>query len=105
MVKGKSKSAAQTKARYNLKQVGTALSDYAQQSAQVDTSNAVDVQEQAQQIESEIKRLEELKTGTKRADGETDFYFRQPRREPKGVAAVAARKAADGVSRHAVPLS
>jgi len=80
----KGKSGARTKARDNLKQVGSALQDYAQESAQVDARNAADVQEQAQQIEAEIRRLEELKTETKRADGDTDFYFKQPQRRPEG---------------------
>ncbi len=81
----KSKSAARTKARGNLKQVGSALQDYAQQSAQADARNAADVQEQAQRIEAEIRRLEELKTDTKRVDGGTDFYFQQPQRRPERV--------------------
>jgi prepilin-type processing-associated H-X9-DG protein len=81
----KGKSGARTKARDNLMQVGSALQDYAQQSAQVDARNAADVQEQAQQIEAEIKRLEELKTDAKRADGDTNFYFKQPRRRPEDV--------------------
>ncbi len=72
------KSGAGSKARSNLKQVGSALSDYAQQSAEVDTRNAAEVQQQAQQIEAEIKRLEETKTDTRRVDGNADFYFRAP---------------------------
>jgi len=79
------KSAARTKARYNLKQVTSALQNYAQQSAQVDAVNAADVQEQAQQIEAEIKRLDELKTDAKRADGDASFYFEPSRRQPEGV--------------------
>ncbi len=71
-------SGAGSKARSNLKQVGSALSDYAQQSAEVDTRNAAEVQLQAQQIEAEIKRLEETKTDTRRVDGNADFYFRAP---------------------------
>jgi hypothetical protein len=78
----KGKSAAQTKARDNLKQVSVTLHGYTQQSSQVDAKNAAAVQEQAQQIQAEIGRLEELKTDVKRADSETSFYFAQPRREP-----------------------
>ncbi|MCD4726390.1 MAG: hypothetical protein K8R46_01920, partial [Pirellulales bacterium] len=81
----KGKSASQKKARYNLKQIDEALHGYAHQSAQVDAKNAADVQEQAQQIQAEIRRLEELKTDTKRTDGETTFYFTQPRQEPDAV--------------------
>jgi hypothetical protein len=79
---GKGKSAAQTQARNNLKQVGLALQDYARQGGQGEAKNAADVQVQAQQIQAEIGRLEELKTDANRADGETRFYFDQPRREP-----------------------
>jgi hypothetical protein len=80
----KGKSAARTKARANLKQVGSALQDYAQESARVDARIAADVQEQAQQIEAEIRRLEELKTETRRVDGDPDFYFKQPPGRPEG---------------------
>ena len=57
----KQKSGAGTKARQNLKQVGSSLQDYAHESAQVDTRNAAEFQQQAQQIEAEIRRLEETK--------------------------------------------
>jgi hypothetical protein len=81
----KGKSGARTKARDNLKQIGSALQGYAEQSAQVDATIAADVQEQAQQIEAEIRRLDELKTEAKRADTDTDFYFKQPQQRPEGV--------------------
>jgi hypothetical protein len=84
---GRGKSAAQEKARYNLKQVGAALHGYAQQSAQVDARTAADVQEQVQQIQTEIGRLAELKTDVKRADGETAFYFKQPPQTMNAVGA------------------
>jgi hypothetical protein len=78
----KDKSGAGTKARSNLKQVGSALSDYAQQSAQVDTRNAAEVQQQAQQIEAEIRRLEETKTGGRQVGDAIDFYFEMPPERP-----------------------
>ena len=78
---GKGTSAVQTQALSNLKQVGLALQDYARQGGQGDARNAADVQEQAQQIQAEIGRLEELKTDVRRADGETSFYFDQPRQD------------------------
>jgi len=81
----KGKSAARSKAQYNLKEVGSALETYAQQSTQVEAKNAADVQKQAQLIEAEIRRLESLKTDAKRADGDTAHYFTQPRQEPEGV--------------------
>ncbi|MBN2293733.1 MAG: DUF1559 domain-containing protein [Pirellulales bacterium] len=85
----KGKSAAHEKARYNLKQAGSALHDYSEQSAQVDAANSADVQEQVQQIESQIKRLEELKTYSTRAEGETDFYFKKSQQKTQaGKAAV-----------------
>ncbi len=82
----KGRSAAQTKARYNLKQVGTALRDYAEQSAQVDTSNALEVQEQAQRIESEIQQLEQ-KAEAERIAGGRAFYFETPQSRGKGTEA------------------
>lgn len=45
------------------------------------------MQEQAQQIEAEIRRLEELKTDTKRVDADASFYFTQPRQRPEGIQA------------------
>jgi prepilin-type N-terminal cleavage/methylation domain-containing protein/prepilin-type processing-associated H-X9-DG protein len=80
----KGKSAVQIKARDNLKQVGQAVQSYARQSVQADARNAAEVQEQAQQIETEIKRLEEQRTDTKRADRDTTFYFVTPQRGPMG---------------------
>jgi hypothetical protein len=81
----KGRSAARQKARDNLKQIGSALQTYAEQSAPVDVTIAADVQEQAQQIESEIRRLDELKTDAKRMDGDTTFYFKQPPQPAEGV--------------------
>ena len=80
------KSAAQVKARYNLKQIGSALQSFARESIRVDAMNAPDVQQQAQQIEAEIKRLEELKTDAVGVHG-VEFYFEAPPREggPKGA--------------------
>ena len=78
----KRKSGAGTKARANLKQVGSALQDYAQESAQVDTRNAAEFQVQAQQIEAEIRLLEETKTGVRGGYGDTDRYFKQPSVRP-----------------------
>ena len=74
----KRKSGAGTKARANLKQVGSALQDYAQESAQVDTRNAAEFQEQAQQIEAEIRRLEETKSDARGGYGDTNLYFERP---------------------------
>ena len=70
-------SAARSKAKYNLKQIGSALQDYAQQSAEVDARNAADVRQQSQQIELDIKRLEDLKVDAARGDGDANYYFRQ----------------------------
>ena len=81
----KRKSGAGTKARANLKQVGSALQDYAQESAQVDTRNAAEFQEQAQQIEAEIRRLEETKSDAKGGYGDTNLYFKQPSVRPDGA--------------------
>jgi prepilin-type processing-associated H-X9-DG protein len=80
----RSGSAARTKAQDNLKQVGVALDDYAGQAALTGAKNAADVQAQAQQIAAEVKRLEELKSESRRADDET-YYFKQPSAEPKGA--------------------
>ncbi len=69
------KSGASRKAMSNLKQLGSALSDYAQQSAEGVTKNAAEVQEQAQQIEAGIKRLDEAKSDARRAEQDFDLYF------------------------------
>jgi len=74
----KGKSGARSKARDNLKEIGAALQSYAAQDVGAEAINAAEVQEQAQQIEADIKRLDELKPDTKRADSDTSFYFRQP---------------------------
>lgn len=84
----KSKSAARTKAIENLMQAGSAVESYAQQRAPVDAKNAADVQQQAQQIGAEIRRLEELKTDAKRPDADTDFYFAKPQRPEAARAGV-----------------
>ncbi|NUQ63300.1 MAG: DUF1559 domain-containing protein [Pirellulales bacterium] len=81
----KGKMGARSKAQYNLEKVGSALQDYAQQSAQVDAKNAAEVQQQAQQIEAEIKRLEEQKPDAKRTGGDADFYFEPLRQQPEGA--------------------
>ena len=62
------KSGASKKAMSNLKQLGSALSEYSQQSADVVTKNAAEVQEQAQQIEAGIKLLGESKSDARRGD-------------------------------------
>ncbi|MHB8952966.1 MAG: DUF1559 family PulG-like putative transporter [Pirellulaceae bacterium] len=72
------KSGASKKALSNLKQLGSALSDYAQQSGEVVTKNAAAVQEQAQQIEAGIKLLGESKTDARRSEREFDLYFDWP---------------------------
>jgi len=87
VAKTKGKSGARSKARDNLKEIGSALQNYAEQSAQTEAINAAEVQEQAQQIEADIRRLDELKTDTKRADSDTSFYFKQPQQAPAGVQA------------------
>lgn len=74
----KGKSGAGTKARWNLKQVGSSLQDYAQESAQVDTSNAAEFQQQAQQIEAEIRRLEATNGEPMGGYGDTKDYFVTP---------------------------
>jgi len=75
----KGKSAARKKAQSNLKEIGSALRGYAQQDGCVDAKIAADVQEQAQQIEAEIRRLEEQKAGATRAERDTTLYFEQRR--------------------------
>jgi hypothetical protein len=81
----KSQSAAQLKAVSNLKQVGLAVSDYAKKSTDVETKNAADVQEQANQIEAEIKRLDARKIGDRKADVETALYFKRPAKATVGA--------------------
>jgi hypothetical protein len=81
----KGKSGVVTKARYNLKQAGSALRSYAQERAEVDARNAADVQEQAQQIEADIRRLDEMETDTRRDDGDASLYFEQAPGRPQRV--------------------
>jgi len=81
----KGKSAARTKAWSSLQQIGSELQDYAQETGQVGAPIAADVQQQAQQIEAEIKRLEELKPDTRRADDEAAWYFGRERTGPEGT--------------------
>jgi len=69
------KTGASKKAMSNLKQFGTALSDYAQQSAEEVTENAAEVQEQAQQIEAGIKMLGESKSDVRRGERDLELYF------------------------------
>jgi prepilin-type processing-associated H-X9-DG protein len=77
----KGTSKAGTKARNNLKQLGSALSNYAQQGAQIDApaeaENRRAVQQQAQQLEAEIKQLQQTETDAQTVDGDVTFYFRQ----------------------------
>jgi hypothetical protein len=81
-------SAAQRIARENLQQSSAALHGYSQQNAPVDASNAVVVQEQAQQIQAEIQRLEHAKGEARRAGGETGLYFQPPQRKAEGAMGV-----------------
>ena len=74
----RSKSGASKKALSNLKQLGSALSDYAQQSSSGIAKNAADVQVQAQQIEAGIKLLDESKLETRRGERSLSLYFDQP---------------------------
>ncbi len=69
------KSAAKVKAQANLKQLGTAVHEYARQGEMANAANSIDVQQQAQQLEAEIKRIESQKADTTRADGQATFYF------------------------------
>jgi hypothetical protein len=85
VARSKGGSAAQEKARDNLKQVDAALYEYAQQSAEVDAAIAADVQEQAQQIAADIQQLPGLEAATARAGGDTADYFRPPGRRPDEV--------------------
>ncbi len=75
-------SGAGTKATWNLKQIGSSLQDYAQESAHVDTTNAAEFQQQAQQIEAEINRLEETKAVPQSGYGDASAYFREPAASP-----------------------
>jgi len=77
------KSAAREKARYNIKGMGSELQHYARQPVRTEAENAADVQQQAQQLEAEVKRLEEWKPDMKRADDDAGSYFRQP--QPKAA--------------------
>ena len=72
------KSGAGIKAWSNLQQADSALQNYSQQVAQVDARNAADVQQQAQQLEAEIKRLHGMKSDTASADDDTRRYFTAP---------------------------
>ena len=78
-------SGAGIKARANLKQVGLALRDFAQESAQVDARNAAEFQKQAQQVQTEIKRLEDTKNGKSRRYKDTLRYFKQPSARPEST--------------------
>ncbi len=69
------KSGAGFKARHNLKQVGSALQNYASQSMEVETRNAADVQQQAQQLKADIQRLEAAESTAGRAGKDVDAYF------------------------------
>jgi len=79
----KGKSAARSKAWDNLKKIDLTLQDYAEGGAQVAPQQAAVVREQAQQVESEIRRLEELRPDTKRADLDAAYYFGPLRRGPE----------------------
>ena len=93
-------SGAQSKARANLKQVGAALHNYAQQSSEINAKNAADVQEQAQQIEMEIRQLETLKSEGRRTERAPAYYFTPPRRESE--AALEAAAGERGIRKHGV---
>jgi hypothetical protein len=71
-------SAARSKAQHNIKQLGAALQSYAEHSRSVDASNAPDVRRQAEQIEAEIRRLEQLEPESRREDGDAAYYFGDP---------------------------
>ena len=51
----------------------------------METKNAAEVQEQAQQIEAGIKLLGESKSDARRGERDFDLYFDRPRREPNRV--------------------
>ena len=78
-------SGAGSKARANLKQVGSALQGFAQESAQLGARNAADFQQQAQQIQAEIERLEETKTDAGGRYGDIYRYFKQSAVPPDGA--------------------
>lgn len=81
-------SAGRSKAKYNIKQLGSALQSYAEHSRSVDASNAPDVRRQAEQIEAEIRRLEQQEPETRRADGDAAYYFGDPQApQPRDPAA------------------
>ncbi len=71
------KSAARPKPDTTSSRLARRLQNYARESVRVDARNAPDVQEQAQQIEAEIRRLEELKPDAARVHG-MEFYFEPP---------------------------
>ena len=71
----KGKSGAGSKARQNLKQVGPSLQDYGRESAQVDTRNAAEFQQQARQIEADIQRLEATEGQPQGGYGTSLEYF------------------------------
>ncbi|MEN6451285.1 MAG: DUF1559 domain-containing protein [Thermoguttaceae bacterium] len=71
----KGNSAAQTTARSNLRQIGEALHNYGQQNKQYDARNAVDVQQQAQQIQAEIGRLQDAQADSPRGPSGSSSYF------------------------------
>lgn len=54
---------------------------------QVNAQNAAEVQEKAQQIEAEIRRLEELSPDGRGSANETDDYFERPPATPQAVGA------------------
>ncbi|MFZ1933466.1 MAG: DUF1559 domain-containing protein [Thermoguttaceae bacterium] len=78
----KSSSAVRQKALCNLQQAGSTLQSYAEPSVPTGDSNAADVQQQAQQIQSDIKRFQDIKTDAGQRDGEARFYFLKTRQEP-----------------------
>ena len=70
-------SAARSKAYWNLQQLGTTLQDYAQPRVRRAERGPADVQQQAQQIEAEIRQLERIDRESERLERGTDFYFRK----------------------------
>ncbi len=75
-------SAGRSKAKYNIEQLGSTLQSYAEHSRSVDASSALDVRKQAEQLEAEIRRLEQLEPETQRADGDASYYFGDPQTRP-----------------------
>jgi hypothetical protein len=69
------KSAVRSKARDNLKQIGSALQSYSHDRNEIETRNAADVQQQAQQIEVEIGRIEDQETASTGMGNDPDTYF------------------------------